>query len=246
MADDRMAVLDMVRKAISDGDVDFLREGVRVLAQAVMEAEVTELTGLPVIGAVTAIVDDHQKRSERLQRRRLAMAGGAARLAIYGFGAAAHLIAQVAVWQGREVYAFTKPGDVEGQAFARSLGCAWAGDSDAAPPAPFDAALLFAPVGALVPAALRHTRKGGTVVCAGIHMSTIPAFAYDLLWGERTVRSVANLTRRDGEEFLALAARVPVRTTVELFPLAEANAALDAVRTGRVRGAAVLDCSPSA
>ena len=178
--------------------------------------------------------------------RALAMAGGAARLAIYGFGAAAHLIAQVAVWQGREVYAFTKPGDVEGQAFARSLGCAWAGDSDAAPPAPFDAALLFAPVGALVPAALRHTRKGGTVVCAGIHMSTIPAFAYDLLWGERTVRSVANLTRRDGEEFLALAARVPVRTTVELFPLAEANAALDAVRTGRVRGAAVLDCSPSA
>ena len=174
--------------------------------------------------------------------RALAMAGDAPRLAIYGFGAAAHLIAQVAVWQKREVYAFTKPGDVEGQAFARSLGCAWAGNSDAPPPAPFDAALIFAPVGALVPTALRQTRKGGIVVCAGIHMSAIPAFPYDILWGERVVRSVANLTRRDGEEFLALAARVPVRTTVEVFPLAEANAALDAVRSGRVHGAAVLDC----
>jgi propanol-preferring alcohol dehydrogenase len=174
--------------------------------------------------------------------RALAMAGDARRLAIYGFGAAAHLIAQVAVWQQRTVYAFTKPGDSEGQTFARSLGCAWAGDSDAAPPAPFDAALIFAPVGALVPAALRHTRKGGIVVCAGIHMSMIPAFPYDILWGERVVRSVANLTRRDGEEFLALAAQVPVRTTVEVFPLAEANAALDAVRSGRVHGAAVLDC----
>jgi propanol-preferring alcohol dehydrogenase len=174
--------------------------------------------------------------------RALAMAGDAPRLAIYGFGAAAHLIAQVAVWQRREVYAFTKPGDTEGQAFARSLGCAWAGGADASPPAPFDAALIFAPVGALVPAALRQTRKGGIVVCAGIHMSTIPAFPYDILWGERVVRSVANLTRRDGEEFLALAARVPVRTSVEVFPLAEANAALDAVRSGRVHGAAVLDC----
>jgi len=174
--------------------------------------------------------------------RALAMAGDAPRLAIYGFGAAAHLIAQVAVWQKREVCAFTKPSDVEGQAFARSLGCAWAGDSDAAPPEPFDAALIFAPVGALVPAALRHARKGGVVVCAGIHMSDIPAFPYGILWGERVVRSVANLTRRDGEEFLALAAQVPVRTTVEVFPLAEANAALDAVRSGRVRGAAVLDC----
>jgi propanol-preferring alcohol dehydrogenase len=175
--------------------------------------------------------------------RALAMAGDAPRLAIYGFGAAAHLVAQVAVWQKREVYAFTKPGDVEGQAFARSLGCAWAAGSDAAPPQPFDAALIFAPVGALVPAALRHARKGGIVVCAGIHMSRIPAFPYDILWGERVVRSVANLTRRDGEEFLALAARVPVRTTVEVFPLAEANAALEAVRSGRVHGAAVLDCS---
>jgi propanol-preferring alcohol dehydrogenase len=178
--------------------------------------------------------------------RALAMAGDAARLAIYGFGAAAHLVAQVAVWQTREVYAFTKPGDVEGQAFARSLGCAWAGGSDDAPPAPFDAALIFAPVGALVPAALRHARKGGIVVCAGIHMSDIPAFPYELLWGERVVRSVANLTRRDGEEFLALAGRVPVRTAVEVFPLAEANAALDAVRGGRVQGAAVLDCRRSA
>ena len=174
--------------------------------------------------------------------RALAMAGDAPRLAIYGFGAAAHLIAQVAVWQKREVYAFTKPDDVAGQAFARSLGCAWAGDSDAAPPEPFDAALIFAPVGALVPAALRHARKGGVVVCAGIHMSDIPAFPYGILWGERVVRSVANLTRRDGEEFLALAAQVPVRTTVEVFPLPEANAALDAVRSGRVHGAAVLDC----
>jgi propanol-preferring alcohol dehydrogenase len=174
--------------------------------------------------------------------RALAMAGDAARVAIYGFGAAAHLIAQVAVWQKRTVYAFTRPGDDAGQAFARALGCAWAGGSDAAPPAAFDAALIFAPVGALVPEALKHTRKGGAVVCAGIHMSTIPAFSYDRLWGERVVRSVANLTRRDGEEFLALAAQVPLRTTVEVFPLIEANAALDAVRSGRVHGAAVLDC----
>jgi propanol-preferring alcohol dehydrogenase len=176
--------------------------------------------------------------------RALAMAGDAARLAIYGFGAAAHLIAQVAVWQRREVYAFTKPGDAEGQAFARSLGCAWAGDSDAAPPAPFDAALIFAPVGALVPTALRHARKGGIVVCAGIHMSTIPAFPYDILWGERVVRSVANLTRRDGEEFLALAPRAGVRTETERFALREANEALERLRTGRLRGAAVLVPEP--
>jgi propanol-preferring alcohol dehydrogenase len=174
--------------------------------------------------------------------RALAMAGDARRLAIYGFGAAAHLIAQVAVWQKREVYALTKPGDRAGQEFARSLGCAWAGGSDDALPAAVEAALIFAPVGALVPAALRHVRKGGVVVCAGIHMSDIPAFPYEILWGERVLRSVANLTRRDGEEFLALAARVPVRTTVQAFPLSEANAALDAVRSGRVQGAAVLDC----
>jgi propanol-preferring alcohol dehydrogenase len=175
--------------------------------------------------------------------RALRFAGDARRLGIYGFGAAAHLIAQVAVWQGRQVFAFTRAGDVEGQAFARSLGCAWAGDSTSAPPAPLDAALIFAPVGALVPAALAATRKGGTVVCAGIHMSDIPQFAYELLWGERTVCSVANLTRADGDEFLALAARVPVVTHVEVFDLARANDALDAVRQGRVRGAAVLRCA---
>ncbi|MGZ9030473.1 MAG: zinc-dependent alcohol dehydrogenase family protein [Burkholderiaceae bacterium] len=174
--------------------------------------------------------------------RALAMAGDARRIAIYGFGAAAHLIAQVAVWQKRIVYAFTKPGDHEGQEFARMLGCTWAGGSHDAPPAEVDAALIFAPVGALVPIALRHSRKGGVVVCAGIHMSDIPAFPYDILWGERVVRSVANLTRKDGEEFLAIAAQVPVRTTVEVFPLREANAALQAVRSGHVLGAAVLDC----
>jgi alcohol dehydrogenase, propanol-preferring len=174
--------------------------------------------------------------------RALRMADDARRLGIYGFGAAAHVIAQVAVWQGRAVYAFTKPGDVAGQAFARSLGCAWAGDSTMDGPEPLDAALIFAPVGALVPAALQATRKGGTVVCAGIHMSDIPAFPYRWLWGERGVRSVANLTRADGDEFLALAARVPVRTTVEVFPLAQANEALAALRAGVVNGAAVLDC----
>ena len=178
--------------------------------------------------------------------RALAMAGDARRIAIVGFGAAAHLIAQVAVWQKREVYALTRPGDRAGQAFARALGCTWAGGSDQTPPTAVDAALIFAPVGALVPTALRLVRKGGVVVCAGIHMSDIPAFPYEILWGERVVRSVANLTRRDGEEFLALAAQVPVRTTVEVFPLSEANAALDAVRSGRVHGAAVLDCRPRA
>ncbi len=175
--------------------------------------------------------------------RALRLAGDAGRLGIYGFGAAAHLIAQVAVWQNREVCAFTKPGDVEGQAFAYSLGCTWAGDSTRPPPRPLDAALIFAPVGSLVPAALRAVRKGGTVVCAGIHMSEIPAFAYEILWGERVVRSVANLTRADGEEFLTLAARVPVRTHVEVFDLQRANEALDAVRRGRVHGAAVLRCA---
>ena len=171
------------------------------------------------------------------------MAGDARRLGLYGFGAAAHLIAQVAVWQGREVYAFTRPGDATGQAFAQSLGCGWAGDSTSAAPAALDAALIFAPVGALVPAALQATRKGGTVVCAGIHMSDIPAMPYRWLWGERVVRSVANLTRADGNEFLALAAQAPLRTTVEVFPLVQANEALAAVREGRVNGAAVLDCS---
>lgn len=174
--------------------------------------------------------------------RALRIAGDARRLGIYGFGAAAHVIAQVALWQGRTVFAYTRPGDLAGQAFARSLGCGWAGDSTQTPPEPLDAALIFAPVGALVPVALQATRKGGTVVCAGIHMSDIPAFPYRWLWGERKVCSVANLTRADGEEFLELAVQVPVRTTVEVFPLAEANAALDALRGGRVHGAAVLDC----
>lgn len=172
--------------------------------------------------------------------RSLVAAGDAKRLGIYGFGAAAHIVCQVAAWQGCEVYAFTRPGDDSAQAFAQRLGARWAGDSAAPPPEPLDAAILFAPVGALVPAALRATVKGGTVVCAGIHMSDIPSFPYNLLWGERRVVSVANLTRRDGLEFLALAPRVPVRTEVETFPLAQANEALARVRGGRINGAAVL------
>jgi propanol-preferring alcohol dehydrogenase len=172
--------------------------------------------------------------------RSLVLAGDAHRLGIYGFGAAAHIIAQVARHQGREVYAFTKPGDSEGQKFARDLGAVWAGDSDQLPPEELDAAILYAPVGSLVPAALRAVAKGGTVVCAGIHMSDIPLFPYRLLWGERTVRSVANLTRRDGEEFLAQAPRVPVRTHVQTFPLVQANEALTRLRSGRIQGAAVL------
>jgi alcohol dehydrogenase, propanol-preferring len=172
--------------------------------------------------------------------RSLAKTGEARRVGIYGFGAAAHIITQVARFQGREIYAFTRRGDREGQRFALSLGAAWAGDSEALPPERLDAAIIFAPVGELVPLALKAVRKGGTVVCGGIHMSDIPAFSYDLLWEERTVCSVANLTRRDGEEFFALAPRVPVRTTVQTFPLSEANEALDRLRAGRIRGAAVL------
>jgi len=164
-------------------------------------------------------------------------------LGIYGFGAAAHLVAQLALWQGRRVFAFTKPGDAVGQAFALSLGCAWAGGSTAPPPEPLDAAVIFAPVGALVPAALRATRKAGVVVCGGIHMSDIPAFPYEILWNERSLRSVANLTRQDAEEFLALAPRVPVRTHVQTYPLAQANEALADVRAGSVEGAAVLLCA---
>ena len=164
----------------------------------------------------------------------------ARRLGLYGFGAAAHLVAQVARHRGQEVLAFTRTGDAEAQAFARELGASWAGDSGAVPPAELDAAILFAPVGALVPVALRAVAKGGTVVCAGIHMSDVPSFPYAILWGERTVVSVANLTRKDGEEFLALAPQVPVRTTVTTFPLAEANEALSRLRSGRIRGAAVL------
>jgi len=172
--------------------------------------------------------------------RSLVMAGDARRLGLYGFGAAAHIVAQVARHQGRQVFAFTRPGDAEGQQFARDLGAVWAGGSDELPPEELDAAILFAPVGSLVPQALRAVGRGGAVVCGGIHMSDIPSFPYSLLWGERTVRSVANLTRRDGEEFLALAPRVPVRTEVETFALADANEAQARLRAGRIRGAAVL------
>jgi propanol-preferring alcohol dehydrogenase len=172
--------------------------------------------------------------------RSLRMAGEARRLGLYGFGAAAHIIAQVARWQGRAVYAFTSPGDAEAQAFARELGAVWAGGSDQAPPEPLDAAIIFAPVGPLVPAALRAVERGGTVVCAGIHMSPIPSFPYDILWGERVVRSIANLTRADGEEFLALAPKVPVKTRPLPYRLEEANQALDDLRAGRLQGAAVL------
>jgi propanol-preferring alcohol dehydrogenase len=172
--------------------------------------------------------------------RSLMATGDGRRLGVYGFGAAAHIVAQVARHQGREVYAFTRPGDTAAQEFARSSGAVWAGDSTVRPPVELDAAILFAPVGSLVPAALEAVGRGGVVVCGGIHMSDIPAFPYRLLWGERVVRSVANLTRQDGEEFLRLAPRVPVRTTVEVFPLAEAGVALRRLREGEVRGAAVL------
>jgi alcohol dehydrogenase, propanol-preferring len=172
--------------------------------------------------------------------RALRMAGQGRRLGLYGFGAAAHIVAQVAKYQGWAPYAFTRRGDEVGQKFARELGAVWAGDSETLPPEPLDGALIFAPVGPLVPAALRAMAKGGTVVCAGIHMSDIPAFPYDILWGERAVRSVANLTRRDGDELLALAPRVPVKTWTTAYPLAEANRALDDLRHGRIEGAAVL------
>jgi alcohol dehydrogenase, propanol-preferring len=172
--------------------------------------------------------------------RALRLAGEVERLGLYGFGAAAHIAAQVARHRGQKVFAFTRPGDRAAQDFARGLGAAWAGGSDAPPPERLDAALIFAPVGALVPAALAATAKGGTVVCAGIHMSDIPSFAYRLLWEERVVRSVANLTRRDGEEFLSLAPQVPVRTTTVALPLSDANEALRRLRAGEIEGAAVL------
>ncbi len=174
------------------------------------------------------------------------MAGNARRLGIYGFGAAAHIIAQVAVHERRELFAFTSPGDHRAQALARELGAQWAGVSTQAPPAPLDAAIIFAPVGALVPEALSHVVPGGTIVCAGIHMSDIPAFPYRLLWGERTVRSVANLTRRDAEEFLEVASRVRIHTHVVTYPLADANRALSDLRDGRITGAAVLAVAPDA
>jgi len=172
--------------------------------------------------------------------RSLRLAGDAARIGLYGFGAAAHIVCQVALQEGREVYALTRSGDDDAQAFARSLGATWAGDTAARPPAELDAAILFAPAGELVPTALGHVRKGGSVVCAGIHMSDIPSFPYELLWGERVVRSVANLTRSDGEEFLRIAALVPVETRVEELPLGSANEALACLRAGDVRGALVL------
>ena len=172
--------------------------------------------------------------------RALGLTGDAGRLGLYGFGASAHIVAQVARHQGRRVFAFTRAGDAEGQAFARELGAEWAGGSAEAPPEELDAAIVFAPAGELVPTALAATAKGGTVVCAGIHMSDIPSFPYELLWGERAVRSVANLTRRDGEELLALAPRAGVRTEVEAFPLEQANEALARLRAGEIRGAAVL------
>ncbi len=168
------------------------------------------------------------------------MCGDARRIGLYGFGAAAHIIAQVARWRDREVYAFTRPGDEDGQAFARSQGVVWAGPSDEPGPVPLDAAIIFAPAGELVPAALRAVDKGGVVVCAGIHMSEIPAFPYEILWMERTLKSVANLTRRDGEEFLAVAPQVPVRSEVTAYPLEKANEALDDLRHGRFDGAAVI------
>ena len=176
--------------------------------------------------------------------RALRLCGEPRRLGLYGFGAAAHVIAQVARWQGREVYAYTRPGDVAAQGFARELGAVWAGGSDQRAPVALDAAIIFAADGARVPLALQAVRKGGRVVCGGIHMSEIPAFPYAWLWGERQLLSVANLTRDDAREFLALAPRVPVRTQVQVYPLEQANQALADLRDGRLLGAAVLDCRP--
>jgi propanol-preferring alcohol dehydrogenase len=172
--------------------------------------------------------------------RALAVAADAGVLGLYGFGASAHIVAQLLRFQGRKFFALTRPGDREAQDFALKLGAAWAGGSDEAPPEPLDAALLFAPVGALVPAALKVVRKGGKVICAGIHMSTIPSFPYELLWGERSIHSIANLTRRDGIEFLELASKVRIHTRVNAYPLADANRALDDLEAGRLQGAAVL------
>jgi alcohol dehydrogenase, propanol-preferring len=176
--------------------------------------------------------------------RSLRLTGDAERLGIYGFGAAGHIVAQVARHQGRRVFAFTRPGDTQAQAFARELGAEWAGSSDQPPPEELDAAIIFAPRGELVPVALRAVAKGGTLVCGGIHMSDVPSFPYDILWGERVVRSVANLTRRDGEEFLKLAPRIPLVPRVNVFPLERANEALDALRSGRTSGANVLQVGP--
>lgn len=172
--------------------------------------------------------------------RSLRAAGPAQRLAIFGFGAAAHIVVQIARHEGRRVFAFTRPGDRPAQDFARSLGCEWAGESTAPPPEPYDAAIIFAPVGELVPIALKHLVKGGTLVLGGIHMSAIPSMPYEILWGERVIRSVANLTRRDGDKFMRLAARIPLDITVEAHPLTEANEVLQRLRNGELTGAAVL------
>jgi len=177
--------------------------------------------------------------------RSLVKAGDAKRLGLYGFGAAAHIVAQVAKYQHREIYGFTRPGDNYAKNFALALGAVWAGGSNELPPVKLDAAIIFAPVGALVPQALKAVGKGGIVVCGGIHMSDIPSFPYSTLWEERSICSVANLTRRDGEEFMALAPKVPVRTEVETFPLEEANEALARLRNGKIRGAAVLVTKPN-
>ncbi len=177
--------------------------------------------------------------------RSLRLAGDGERLGLYGFGASAHIVAQVARHQGRRVFAFTRPGDTEGQVFARELGAEWAGSSEERPPEELDAGIIFAPVGALVPAALSAMAKGGIVVCAGIHMSDVPSFPYELLWEERMVRSVANLTRQDGEEFLALAPEIPVRTEVEVYPLERTNEALERLRSGALKGSAVLNIDAS-
>lgn len=172
--------------------------------------------------------------------RSLAMTGGAERLGVYGYGSAAHIVTQVARYQGKRVFAFTRPGDHAKQQFARDMGAEWAGDTEHMPPEELDAAIIFAPAGELVPLALQAVAKGGAVVCGGIHMSDIPSFPYETLWGERVVRSVANLTRQDGQEFLTLAPEIPVHTEVEVFTLEEADEALERLRTGRIRGAAVL------
>ncbi len=176
--------------------------------------------------------------------RALRLVGDAERIGFYGFGASAHILCQVAVHQGRRVFVFTREGDAAGQGFARSLGAAWAGASTERPPEELDGAIVFAPVGALMPAALRASAKGARVISAGIHMTEVPSFPYEILWGERTLGSVANLTREDGEEFLRLAPQVPVRTEVEPYALSAANEALDSIRSGRLRGAAVLDVGP--
>lgn len=172
--------------------------------------------------------------------RAFKMVGDGARVGFYGFGASAHITAQVAIWQERQVFAFTRDGDTAGQEFARSLGCEWAGGSSEAPPQELDAAIVFAPIGRLVPTALRALRKGGRVICAGIHMSDIPGFPYELLWGERSISSVANLTRADGREFMNIAAEAPIRTHTTAFPLAQANEALARLRSGELEGSAVL------